>query len=94
MFDEVIRKLHSSECEETFGEVLREFRQQRKITQERLGMMLDFAANTISRWENTSALPPDGSTPDRIAEILRCSPSEKVRLRNAYLCDTLKRIFP
>lgn len=71
----------------SFGEVLNEIRQQRKLTQQLLGKAIYRSEAEASRWIN-NVLPKSLKMEDvrDIAERLNCSRVEQVTLTNAFIC--------
>lgn len=53
----------------TFGSNLRFFRQEAKLTQQKLGELVGFSARTVSDWECNNT-EPDLITLKKIAQIL------------------------
>jgi transcriptional regulator with XRE-family HTH domain len=56
----------------TFGQRLRQIRENKGITQKELAEKLNVTFQTISKWEN-SVTEPDISTIKEIAKLLNCS---------------------
>lgn len=74
-------------CSYRFGEVLRELREKRGLSQEIAGAGL--SANRVSDFELGKALPRSAEVVEDIAWILECTPQERIRLHLAYECSLL-----
>ena len=69
----------------TFGELLKAFRKQRKITQQALATQLGVHRNTIGAWENGEFLPDSKAIVLEIARLLHLDTHNTRRLLEASL---------
>ena len=69
----------------TFGELLKAFRKQRKITQQALATQLGVHRNTIGAWENGEFLPDSKAIVLEIARLLNLDTNNTRRLLEASL---------
>lgn len=76
----------------SFGNNLCYYRKKMKITQEELAERLDITRQTVSRWENDSALP-DVDMLIRLCNLFDCDMDTLVR-GDAEVAEENKNVFP
>ncbi|MCB0168635.1 MAG: tetratricopeptide repeat protein [Anaerolineae bacterium] len=68
----------------TFGEVLKELREDRDLSQEELGEKIGFTRVTINNWEGGKRLPRNSSVLEKVNIAIDLTPQDYHRLKKAF----------
>jgi len=83
------------ECQEElfFGELLKHFRQRKKLTQQRLAEKIEVTRETVSLWERGEYKPEADHILYKIVDVLGLNEQEQARLFERYTVTALKTSF-
>src|SRR5690242_19957042 len=79
--------------EQFFSNLLKAFRQRKKLTQQQLAKKIEVTRETVSLWERGNHKPDDEVMLYEIVNVLGLTPQEQAQLFEAYTVTALKTSF-